>query len=338
MSIKSKIKQVRDQALAASNAHRWLHASGSLLVLTYHRVLPRDYDELDIVEPGMFVFEDTFKSHVALLKKEFDIVDLAEWITRASADDDLPGRACAITFDDGWHDNYEFAFPVLEQVSARATIFLVAGMAGTSRQFWPERLARLVRASDGNSRYLGNEAGRWLTDLASKERADLGTATPEQISAMIHRAKQWNDEEVHRYIDLIEEDGYSPMQKEADILSWSQLSEMLDSGLVSVGSHTLDHKRLGAKLDIDEVDRQVRGSYELIERNSGSAPKLFCYPNGDISKQAAERVRMQYVGACTTASGWNRPNCDPYAIKRVTLHEGNSGTTRAFKARISGLV
>jgi len=324
--------------VAASNAHRLFHASGSLLVLTYHRVLPRDFGELDIVEPGMFVFEDTFESHLALLNRDFEVVDLATWVSRAGAGEDLPKRACAITFDDGWHDNHEFAFPLLQRFSTRATIFLVAGMAGTSRQFWPERLARLVRASEHKSPYLRNHAGRWLTDLVSREKASLGTASPERISALIQRAKRWKDEEIHHYIDVIEKSGYSPMHKGADILNWRQLSEMIDSGLVSVGSHTLDHKRLGGGLDIEEVDRQVCGSYRLIEQNTGSAPKLFCYPNGDVSKQAAERVQTQYIGACTTADGWNRSDCDPYALRRVTLHEGNSGTIRSFKARISGLV
>jgi len=336
--MKSFLKNVRVQAIATSNAHRWLHASGSLLVLTYHRVLPRDFGELSIVEPGMFVFEDTFESHLDMLNREFDVVDLADWITRAGAEEDLPKRACAITFDDGWHDNYEFAYPLLKRFSTPATIFLVAGMAGTSRQFWPERLARLVRASDDSSPYLRNQAGRWLTDLASREKVNFGTASPEQISAVIQEAKHWTDEEVHHYIDVIEESGYSPIYQGADILNWRQLSEMLDSGLVSVGSHTLDHKRLGAELDVEEVDRQVGGSYSLLEQSTGSAPKLFCYPNGDVSQQAAERVRTQYIGACTTTNGWNRSDCDPYALRRITLHEGNSGTIRAFKARISGLV
>lgn len=286
----------------------------------------------------MFVFEDTFDSHLALLNREFEVVDLAEWVTRAGTGKGLPRRACAITFDDGWYDNYEFAFPLLKRFSAPATIFLVAGMAGTSRHFWPERLARLIRGSDDNSPYLENQAGRWLTELASRTKASLGTASPEQISVMIHQAKSWRDEEVHRYIDVIEEAGYSPTHKGADILNWRQLAEMRESGLVSVGSHTLDHKRLGTRVDIEEIERQVTGSHSLIERNTGTAPKLFCYPNGDVSKQAEERVRSLYTGACTTVNGWNASDCDPYEISRITLHEGNSGTTRAFKARISGLI
>lgn len=336
--MKSLLKSLRNQAVAVSNAHRWLYASGSLLVLTYHRVLPRDFGELSIVEPGMFVFEDTFESHLAFLKREFEVVDLADWITRSAAGDDLPKRACAITFDDGWHDNYEFAFPLLRKFSTPATVFLVAGMAGTTRQFWPERLARLIRASDENSPYLQNKAGRWLTDLASGAGANLGTASPAQISAAIQQAKRWTDEQVHHYIDVIEESGYSPKNGDADIVNWRQLSEMLESGLVSVGSHTVDHKRLGAELDSEEIDRQVSGSHSLIEQNTGMAPKLFCYPNGDVSTHAAERVRTQYIGACTTANGWNLPDCDPYALRRVTLHEGNSATTRALKARVSGLI
>ncbi len=63
----------------------------------------------------------------------YRVLPLAELADRLAARAPLPDRAVVLTFDDGFRDNYEHAFPVLQRYAMPATIFLVAGYVGTER-------------------------------------------------------------------------------------------------------------------------------------------------------------------------------------------------------------
>lgn len=82
----------------------------------YHRVIPQEQVDRDAVEPGMYVTPETFSRHVDWLAEEFRVVALQEIVERLAKGQSLPPRACAITFDDGWRDNLEYAAPALERL------------------------------------------------------------------------------------------------------------------------------------------------------------------------------------------------------------------------------
>jgi peptidoglycan/xylan/chitin deacetylase (PgdA/CDA1 family) len=113
----------------ALRLHRHLALRDRALVLMYHRVLtpPEVHPDLD---PGMFVTTPAFEAHLAFLRGAFEVVDLEmlfEWREGRRTFDRPP---CAITFDDGWSDNYTNAFPLLQKYALPATIFLVTGQVG----------------------------------------------------------------------------------------------------------------------------------------------------------------------------------------------------------------
>ena len=99
-------------------------------------------------QPGMYVSPDTLAMHLRVLKRHFEIVDLGDWLRRQRDGSALPDRACCITFDDGWRDNFQHGFPVLRAARVPATIFLVADFIGTRYRFWPNRLATLLGTLD----------------------------------------------------------------------------------------------------------------------------------------------------------------------------------------------
>jgi hypothetical protein len=128
------------------NARALAQLDGSkAAIFTYHRVLPTAEANRLGVEPGMFVSPETFARHAQWLADEFAVVPLGDLITSLNQGKALPARACAITFDDGWLDNYTYAWPVLSQFGLPATIFLVAGRVGTEGGFWTDEIWPIIR-------------------------------------------------------------------------------------------------------------------------------------------------------------------------------------------------
>ena len=112
------------------------------VILTYHRIIKRCAPN-ENVQDGMFVEPSNFDSHVRFLKRHFQIVPL-HTILRKDAGNSPSRPLCALTFDDGWDDFYENAYPVLKAHDVPATVFLPTDFIGTGDWMWTDRLALLI--------------------------------------------------------------------------------------------------------------------------------------------------------------------------------------------------
>jgi len=336
--IKRIIKRSLQHALAKFGRHTWPEKKPELLVLMYHRILPAGDERAQIEEPGMFVTPESFRLHVNILSQYFDIIDLSEWSGFKRSYQQGSRRACAITFDDGWADNYEFAFPVLQESGIPATIFLVSDMIGTDQAFWPERLARIVTSIAQNmpARWSHPDLD-WLKMAATSYRFGTLPPTQQELTELIAHAKSLPDEEVTARLGSITAKlDITDIQHRPSLLSWEQLAEMTGSGLIKAGSHTCHHIRLNESAPAEVVDREVIDSKKLIEQHTGQSVDMFCFPNGDYSEHALEIVRKNYALAVTTRSGWNNASTDNHLLRRVGVHEDIANDKTAFLSRISG--
>ncbi len=143
-----KLKQIAKRGVYHAAARFGRHTKTSdqpqLLLLMYHRILPSNSNSYLLEEPGMTVTPETFRDQMKLVKQFFEVVHLSEWLELNGSGAELPQQACAITFDDGWADNYDFAYPILKDLEIPGTIFLVSSMIGGDKTFWPERLISLI--------------------------------------------------------------------------------------------------------------------------------------------------------------------------------------------------
>ncbi len=337
MPLKSLAKRSLQHIAAQLGPQRIKSGRNRLLILMYHRVLPVNDERMHDEEPGMVVTPETFALHLQVLQQHFDIVHLADWLRRHEQGSALPQRACVITFDDGWLDNYQFAFPLLKQYQLPATIFLVSDMVGTKRNFWPERLAELLRiTATQHSELWDTPAYRWLRDVDTNYDFGHKPPTHHQLFEIFNQAKRYSDEELHMRIDEMLSSSQKLPASSAAVLSWEQVAEMSDSGLLEFGSHTCDHIRLNDTVKQDIIKHQIIASKTTISEATNKTVNTFCYPNGDFNSSALEIVRKYYAGAVTTNNGWNSLKSDVHVLNRVGIHEDISTNETAFLARLSG--
>lgn len=105
----------------------------------------------------------------------------------------------------------------------------------------------------------------------------------------------------------------------AEPLTWKQIEEMLDSGLLTLGAHTHTHADL-RRLEASAVEEELDTANRLITRRLGVNPRHFAYPWGYWAPQADAAVRERYVSAVLGGGGRGIDGAtDPYRLHRYPI-------------------
>jgi peptidoglycan/xylan/chitin deacetylase (PgdA/CDA1 family) len=283
--------------LYSASPHFLAYTMGKVVILMYHRVLPCDDVAATVVQPAMYVTADTFERHLQFLSSRFRILSFQELLARCEAQEwDHRTRYCAITFDDGWVDNYRHAFPLLRAFGAPATIFLPTSLIGTERWLWSDQLGY----------FLGR--GR-----ASQDH--------DAIDSLIERAKRIPVPQRDQLIELLTRAANEPLPRMRQFMNWDEVREMSAQG-ISFGSHTCSHAMLTG-LDGSALERELRGSLDVLRAQNINDIPVLSYPNGDHDDLVVAAARAAgYRAAVTTLPGCEqrRPG-DLFRLRRIGVHE-----------------
>ena len=126
------LKSALARAYAAGGGLRRQHA-GRLVVLTFHRVRPDGEIAQARSMRNLEVPVSDFRRLLVAMRARYEPVALRDWMVRAQPP---PRGAFAITFDDGWADNFHHAWPVLRELNLPATLFLATGAVEDRTAFW----------------------------------------------------------------------------------------------------------------------------------------------------------------------------------------------------------
>ena len=262
---------------------RRIAASHAGLVLAMNRVLPREERGL-CFDPGLVVSEPAFVSLLRLLQKDYEVVHLEELLTNPRGSG---GRAkVAITFDDGWEDNYRIAFPHLLEYQMPATIFACTELLDTPGLLPEERFARLWTQCAAHSalQTLVSDLNHWGMGKRKNH-----TQRPQ---------KRYWTEEMKRMpltgrlllLDHFEQRYQIPPVTARRFLTWDEVRIMLRTGLIQMGSHTSQHATLPSESDRD-IRRELEDSRASLWEHTGVVPESMAYPNGMYNRRVLDLVR-----------------------------------------------
>lgn len=299
-----------------------------LWVLMYHRVLPQHDPRFITEEPGMVVTPESFRMHMEEAQKLFSMVGLNDWVRHCQQGDRLPEKACAVTFDDGWLDNYEFAKPILEEMGIPATVFVVSNRIGTGFRFWPNLIAEWVHQQDER---LSNVA------LLAPAAELLGKPFDrEAVSSAIHQLKVHSEAEIYQALATA---GWKESEGKDNrlLMNWEEVNRLAASNLFDVECHTANHLRLNKGLSTESLTHEIVTSASEVEQEVRKPVRAFCFPNGDYDEAALALVKQRYDWAVTTQRGVNRlDNLKLHELLRVPVHEDGTNTPLKFRAKLAG--
>ena len=337
-SIKSTTRQILARAYYTTR-HYLTRLRGKVLILNYHRILPQEIlNQSPPVQAGMYVRDDVFEEHIRFLAKHFSLLSIAELLVRWKENTlNSENRYCAITFDDGWLDNYLYAFPILKRYDVPATIFLPTALIGTEQWFWPDKLTFLLdqclAKADSNrkadaSQFLQSRFP-WMSPLGDGTDSAL-------IDGIIEKCKTQPLEEIKNLLDNAGETLGIKFPVDRVLMDWGEVDEMSRKN-ISFGSHSCTHRIL-TTLAPKEVQAEVEESFHTLRSRCENVVPVLAYPNGDYDSEIADRVRAAgYQAALSTRFGYegHSPK-DLFALSRVGVHQDISATTPLFALHIAG--
>lgn len=343
IALKSFVKRLLAQALYSSGIAFALLARrsrGRLLVLTYHRVLPDSMRADCFSADGIIVTPATFERHMRLLRRKFHVMSPDEFAGALLGPGPIPPRACLVTFDDGWRDNLQFAAPILSRYRVPALLFVATDYIGTDRVFWQEQLSNLLFQAWKQ----GSRAGELLERLHAAHLLELSErdarhAIRELITALKRSEPAVLADAIASTTAFLERSGVAVEPSRTDrFLSWNELTALVGSSPVTIGSHACSHTPLTA-LDAESVVRELEHSRERIRAETGIAVNDFAYPNGDCNDEIA-RLTMQsgYRMAFSTQHGYAAPGDNRHRLRRINMHEHATLSDAMFVTRIAGLL
>ncbi|HJV44731.1 MAG TPA: polysaccharide deacetylase family protein [Bacillota bacterium] len=102
-------------------------------VLIYHSIsTPTE----KVPDPKLYVSAQRFEEQLTTItRKGYTPITVREWMDGIQRKEILPKKPIIITFDDGYEDNYQFAYPILKKHHAKATIFVITEVIGQQKRF-----------------------------------------------------------------------------------------------------------------------------------------------------------------------------------------------------------
>jgi len=314
-------------------------AGGRAAILAYHRVLDPADQDLDAVEPGMYVTRDAFRSHLDLLRDRTRIVPLAELARQLLTGGKPPRGTVALTFDDAWLDTYQVAYPLLRAAGLPATVFVPTALVDAGHRFWFSRAAAAIKhlyiRREGLRAAFPDEKmpaeARFIMDVL----ADNPSRTA-YFQRIMTGCKELGEEARAATLDFLEVLAGKIDVPRRDLADWEEL-RLMSRDVFEIGSHTARHLLL-TQLDSEGVKRELSESRESIAARLGRPPASFCYPNGNYTPQIAKLVaRAGYACAVTTAAGFADPPADIYALPRLGVHQGVAPDADGLALLLSGI-
>lgn len=314
----------------------WDHNSGKVMILCYHRIVADIARAEQETEVGMVTSVETFRRQMQLIREHCEVLTLDE--AAASLRDERPitRTAAVITFDDGYRDFYDLAWPILRELGLPATVFVPTAFIGDERMLDHDRFYLYVKKA--RSRGLSLRVPLVKAGLSAEKVAALcAEVNPlrvyRQLCYLPFALRERSLQCLEDFVGNQREENLNGFS----LLDWEMIREMASTG-VFFGAHTDNHVVL-ANEELQTVEREILRSKQALEEKLGQPSRSFAYPTGKYNAAIKDVVvRAGFEVAVTTERRLNRRGDDLMTLGRICLcEESTRGVTGRYSDAVARL-
>jgi peptidoglycan/xylan/chitin deacetylase (PgdA/CDA1 family) len=244
-----------------------------LTVICYHRVLSADDHRFKGYKPVISASRDNFIKQIDHLRTYYNPISLRDLVAWLDEGVPLPPRPALISFDDGYRDNAEVAWPIMRDRGVPAVIFLATDHIGTGTPFIWDLAAYCFSTTAKNHMEVPLIGRMSLVTVHERDAATVVWVEAAKRLPGSVRVDAINELMAALCVPAPPESAFRHLY-----LDWSDVLILAREG-VEFGAHTRSHPIL-TSLPVNEAADEIEVSIERLTKILGSTPLGFAYPNG----------------------------------------------------------
>jgi peptidoglycan/xylan/chitin deacetylase (PgdA/CDA1 family) len=330
-----KVARILAPPLYYSQLHRLTKPiyGGMGQILMFHRVLPssgklriHNHKSLEITPQHLESIIEFFK------KRGYEFISLDDLLAYKNSSTRSNRKFVVFTFDDGYVDNYLYAYPIFKKHNVPFTIYVATSLPDSKATLWWYLLEDMVvnRTSvkmevEGKEITFRTETIKEKEIAFNKIRYWFALADEKNLPILLSSLFRGSEEEI------------AAKTRELS-LTWQQIYELSQDPLVTIGSHTVNHLPLDS-LTAEKSTYEILESKKIIESHISKEVKHFCYPLGSHGRKEIEILAKTSYATATTikmANIFAENLYHPFALPRIMI---NSLTNdRILDLQVNGLL
>ena len=281
-----------------------------------------------VIEKNLFEVRNYNKKHILkkeflkilrLLKKNGNVLSLDEILYCIKNHINLPKNTYAITFDDGFENNYSLAAPILDELNLPSTFYFSTDFIENNTMSWIDKIEYCVELKKKGEVFIP-----WLRRKVQFNSKQSKINLLDNIRYFVKNNFGFNiNNFVNHFfnqcnIKIINHSNINIDKK----INWKQTNILKNHRLFKVGGHSHEHLSLGL-LSRKQSTLQIRKSFRLFKKRINLNLDHYSYPEGrkiDYNKSIITSLKSSGIKLCPTAiEGKNNLNTSLFDLKRILI-------------------
>ncbi len=298
---------------------RCIAAPARLIVLRYHSVGAPEQVQ-SYLDPGLSLSPQRFREQLRWITEHCEVITADEIPARIAARK-ARRLAIAITFDDGFRDNYTTAFPILCEFGLRASFFITTGPLISGLGLWISELWRIMpQLSEGQMLPPKLLPGEEQVPPPGAEREQLRRRITRRFAGLTAPCREAFLDDLARLAGIPRGEGLSE-----SFVTPEQIRQMRAAGML-IGAHSRSHPHLD-HLAVEHHAEEVDASRDDLAKILGEPIRHFAYPNpsggGRFAELAVASIRRaDFVTALTSSPGPINEKTTLLRLPRLGVYAG----------------